>query len=185
MKIRQRIGALFAAVLVGTGCAVALAAPAHAADYLHRIVHSSGWCLEVPIDPATGQGSMHLNEQLRLSVCGPTSGSWNQKFWFSDGGTFQNTYFIRPGHNQWCTTPGAASLPWSTIVQWSCDWNSFSEQWEQIGPDSNGLFKLRNVYSGMCLIAENGGQLGDLVRQTQDCSGGFGSAALSWSLPYA
>lgn len=185
MKLRTRITALCMAALVGTAGALVAAAPAHASDYLHRIKSYNGLCLEVPIDPDTGVGSMHMMEQLRLSVCGPNSGSWNQKFWFSDGGTLLNTYFIRPAHNQWCTWPGAAHLPWSTVVQWSCDWSSFGDQWEQIGPDSQGRYKISNVLSGMCLIPENGGQLGDLVRVTTDCDISFGGEALKWYLPYA
>jgi len=176
VKIKQRV----AAALVGIVGAVAIATPAHALSYLHRIInYNTGLCLEVP------NSSMQMNEQLTVSVCGPTSGSWNQKFWFSDG-TFSNMYFVRPGHNLWCTTPGVASLYRSTIVQWSCDWSSFTEQWvQEPGPAGlPGTFKLRNAYSNECLTEEDPG-LGTYVRQTTNCAEGFGSGASLWYLPYA
>ena len=185
MKIRQRVGALFAAVLVGIGCAVALAAPAFAADYLHRIVSVSGWCVEVP------NSSMQPSEQLRLSVCGPTSGSWNQKFWFSDG-RLPNMYFIRPGHNLWCTQPGA-NISGSTVVQWPCDWSSYLQQFTVMRPGDPGPvpvgplgpFVLKNG-NGLCLTPD-GVDIGAFVRVTVNCGEYFirDSSFSFWSLPYA
>jgi len=180
VKIKQRVAALLTAALVGAGVAVAVAAPAHAGDYLHRIVnYNTGLCLEVP------HSSMQMGEQLTVNICGPTSGSWNQKFWFSDG-AFSNMYFVRPGHNLWCTAPGVASLYRSTIIQWGCDWSSFVEQWN-LEPGPAGLpntFKLRNAYSNECLTEEDPG-LGTYVRQTTNCAEGFGSGASLWYLPWA
>ena len=70
MKIKQRV----AAALVGIVGAVAIATPAHALSYLHRIInYNTGLCLEVP------NSSMQMNEQLTVSVCGPTSGSSKRK----------------------------------------------------------------------------------------------------------
>ncbi len=192
MKIRQRVGALFAAVLVGLTSALVLATPAHAADYLHRIVSRQGWCIEVPIDPATGLPSMRLSEQLRLSVCGPTSGSWNQKFWFSDG-ALSNMYFIRPGHNLWCIQPGA-NISNSTVVQWGCDWGSFLQQFTVMRPEDPGPvqvgplgpFILKNAQNQLCLTPD-GVDIGAFVRVTTNCGEFFirDSSRSFWDLPYA
>lgn len=162
MKTRQRVGALLVAALLGLGGAVALSTPAAASDWgPYKLVHTiSGLCMEVP------HGSMQPGEQLRLGVCGPNP-TWYQLFWFSDASGGPWRYFIRPGHNLWCTTPGSPKLYRSTIIQWGCDWSNNNEIWfEQTSLDPVGSYLFQNNQSGFYLTVDwDDMQVGGYVRQ--------------------
>ena len=132
MKIKQRVGALLVATLLGLGLAVSLATPAAATDYgPFKLVNMvSNLCLEVP------NGSMVKGEQLKIGVCGP-AGTWYQTFYFTDACCAWH-YFIRPGHNWWCLAPGSAGLFNSTIIQWDCNWGDGNEVFFLQTPEGTG-----------------------------------------------
>lgn len=174
MAIRRRIGALLIAALLGLWVTVALATPAYAGDYPHRLTHAdSGLCLEVP------GGSMQFGTQLQLGVCGP-SPTWYQIFVFTDQGS-PHLYFVRPGHNWWCIQPGVGALNRSTIVQVGCDWNSY-QLWS-LYPISPGsvYYTLQNAGSGYCLIVDEA-FIGAYARQSDNCGQGIGGGQAYWRL---
>ncbi len=151
MKVRQRVGALLVAVLMGVGGAVALESPASASSYgPYRIVHSSGYCLEVP------NYSYSWGEQLRLNYCGGGDTLYNQFFNFDDAYSAWH-YFIRPPYNWYCITPGNVSLLNSTIIQWGCDGGNNSHIWWLGFPNGTNSpdRQLVNNQSGHCLRVDS------------------------------
>jgi hypothetical protein len=137
MKVRQRVLALLTATVLGTGGALALAAPAHANSYgPYFIVHAaSGLCVEVP------NSSNVAGEQLRLNSCRDTLG---QFFTFVDAGG-SSLFFIQPAYNSYCLQPGAPDLFNSTIIQWACD-QTFNQTWFVMDH-----YKLENTHSVLCM----------------------------------
>lgn len=150
MKTRQRVLSLVATVILGTGVAVALVAPAQAATYPHRLVHAnSGLCLDVPAF------STQAGTQLQLYPC---NGGSNQVFNFMDAyNPWQ--YFLQNPNSFHCLQPGAPGLMNSTIIQWTCNFRSSAQEWFFLFPYGEGGLPYRqlwNTLSGLCLGVQGG-----------------------------
>jgi hypothetical protein len=173
--LKRRIAVLLVALVAATVGALAVATPANAGSYLHKIRHTSGLCLEVPGTAANPGGSMVFGEQLKLAPCAP---KWNQLFWFADAGNAW-WYYLRPGHNQWCLMPGAY-LYNTTVIQYGCNWGDSSEKWILEAPYGLGAPErmLRNVFTGWCLTVD-GPWVDAYVRLNSHC-GQFLAAGLDY-----
>ncbi len=169
MKIRQRVAALAVTVLLGVGGAVTASSPAAASSYgPFRVVHSSGFCLEVP------NYSYNYGEQLWLNWCGSGStNNRNQLFYFDDAPWYNFNYSIVPAYNYYCLYPGNVNLVRSTIIQWGCSHYWPSEMVWVIGGSYGipGYNPIYNLASGMCLTTDSA-YSGAYVRQNF-CNGGI------------
>lgn len=174
--IKKRIAGLLAAVLLGGAIgAVALVGPAHAGVYYHRLINSSGLCLEAR--------SPDLGTQLQLGVCAPV-GTPNQMFAFTDAGLFAYTYYLQPVSSWWCLQPGAPSIPRSTVIQWYCN-STYEQIWEITTPnrttDPSEWRVLWNQYNAGCLAAVYG-YTGEYVIVLPYSSCGSGGGAGFWKV---
>lgn len=165
MKIQRRVVGILGALLLGVGGAAFVASPASAGTYAHPVIHTSGYCLDVP------NFSKQPLEQLILSPC---NGGANQTFLFEDAdGPW--LYYIHPSHNRsMCLVPGNADLFNSTIVQWPCDRGLQQKWYLGFGPFNRILVNSR---SGFCAGVDFA-YSGAFVTQA-DCKGNY----RIWSLP--
>lgn len=153
LKLKRTLATAVVAFVLSAVGIFALAGPAQAYDYgpFKMVNIATGLCLEVP------HGSMTMNEQLTISICGPTP-TWYQEFYYTDACCAWH-YFVRPGHNLWCITPGVA-VAGSTIVQWGCDWGDGKEVWHLTG--TGDVRQLVHANSGGFLTVYDS-QVGGLV----------------------
>ncbi len=168
MRLQRRIAAIVGTLLLGIVGAIALEAPASAATYgPYKLVHASGYCLEVP------NSSYNYGEQLRLNYC---TGAPNQRFWFEDAG-YDWAYFIHPAHSGYCIVPGVSSLVDSTVIQWPCNYQT-GQVWILGFGQQYGSRTLYHPYSGMC-AGVNYAYAGAYVREN-GCAGSY----RTWTLAY-
>lgn len=115
MTIRRRMAATAAAILLGFGFAVAIAAPAHAANPILGPVRimTAGKCLDVT-GASTSNGAL-----LQLYDCLPNQ--WNQQwYWYDVPGCFQCVQLV-PRHSWKCAdVVGASQATGAAVQQYDC-----------------------------------------------------------------
>ena len=140
MRIRRHIAGLLAALVVGAVGATAVATPASAASLgPFRIVHNSGFCLEVP------EGNYGWYTQLRLAPC--HSYAYQQFTLVETGVPWQ--FYIQTYH-WYCLDVGSwSTAPDARIVQWPCSWTP-NQRFQAISVNAYE-WKLQAEHSGYCM----------------------------------